>query len=250
MPQKRALCIGINDYGDYDTPLFGAVNDAVAWSNVLQRRGFKSQLLQDRDATRPAILRHLKDLAVVAQPNDLVVITFAGHGSQVPDLSDDERDSYDECWCPHGVGEEGWITDDEIGNISASRRKGVRWIVISDSCHSGTVTSRGASRARLLPHVNFYRKGLVTPVDPPCEPQPRPLLFAACQDHQLARELPSGKNGVFTHHALRTLGNVHGHSSYDQWMRATRGAMDREELALQTPSLSGEDDSWVVFATG
>ena len=250
MSRKLALCIGISEYGEYGTPVPGAVNDAVDWCSVLQQRGFASRLLTDRDATRPAILRHMRDLVAVAEPNDLVVITFAGHGSQIPDRNGDEPDGCDECWCPHGVGEQGWITDDEINDVSTGRREGVRWIVISDSCHSGTVTRRRSGRPRFLPHVRFFREGLVIPVDPPRQPQSGPLLLAACQDHQWAWDLRSGENGVFTYHALRALSNIHAHSSYYHWMQLCRRSMKPEERALQTPRLSGKDSSWVVFATG
>jgi hypothetical protein len=58
----------------------------------------------------------------------------------VPDLDGDEPDGTDECLCPHDVRKNGPITDDELYESFSSLERGAKLLMISDSCHSGTVT--------------------------------------------------------------------------------------------------------------
>ena len=92
--RKRALLVGINKYvniGKYQWyPLKGAVNDAKLQKELLIHRfGFAEDdilTLTDKDATRENILKNLEShLIKWAQPGDVVVFHFSGHGSQVAD---------------------------------------------------------------------------------------------------------------------------------------------------------------------
>jgi hypothetical protein len=78
----RALVIGINNYAKV-SPLGFATNDAAAVASHLSGRlGFAPEdvcLLRDAEATRAAIMSAFMRL-VKADPNDRVVVFFAGHG--------------------------------------------------------------------------------------------------------------------------------------------------------------------------
>lgn len=78
----RALIIGINDYKDSKIPdLETAVNDARAMAELLRGRyGFQVALLLDRKATKEAIYDALRELALSTEPDDSVLIYYAGHG--------------------------------------------------------------------------------------------------------------------------------------------------------------------------
>jgi hypothetical protein len=54
----------------------------------------------------------------------------------VPDVSGDEADKQDETWCLY----DGQLIDDELYFELSRFAAGVRILVLSDSCHSGTVT--------------------------------------------------------------------------------------------------------------
>ena len=82
----------------------------------------------------------IESLVLDAKKGDRVVIQYSGHGSFVPDLDGDEPDGTDECLCPYDVQTNGPITDNELYAIFSKIRKGIRVLMISDSCHSGTVT--------------------------------------------------------------------------------------------------------------
>jgi uncharacterized caspase-like protein len=143
---KTALCIGINNYPGTHMDLSGCINDAEDWSAELQSRGFTVSRLIDAKATKAAMLKGFKSIVGGAKKGDSVVITFSGHGTYVPDVNGDELDGLDEALCPYDLQINGAaLLDDEIHAIFASRAPGVRLVLISDSCHSGTVTRAAAA---------------------------------------------------------------------------------------------------------
>src|SRR4030042_2680810 len=137
--KSRALCIGINDYPGTDSDLAGCVNDANAWATAFTDRGFAVKTLIDRRATGNAIRKAIESLITGSRKGDSIVVQYSGHGSFVPDEDGDEPDGTDECLCPYDLKDEGPITDDELFDLFSARPQGPRALIISDSCHSGTV---------------------------------------------------------------------------------------------------------------
>jgi Caspase domain/Domain of unknown function (DUF4384) len=93
-PRKRALLVGINDYlkvGDFQWyPLEGAVNDTQIQKELLINLfGFQADdihILHDQKATRENILQAFEEhLIKWAQPGDIAIFHYSGHGSQVAD---------------------------------------------------------------------------------------------------------------------------------------------------------------------
>ena len=75
---------------------------------------------------------------------DFFFLTYSGHGGQVPDVTGEEADKQDETWCLY----DGQLIDDELYLELSRFAAGVRILVLSDSCHSGTVVARRASAGR------------------------------------------------------------------------------------------------------
>ena len=155
---KKALCVGINDYPGEGSDLNGCVNDARAWADLLIKNySFPSgsvSLLLDAQATKAAIMDGLKKLLAGAKSGDVLVFTNSSHGTYLADTSGDEP-MYDEALCPFDC-DRNLIVDDDLRELFAGLPKGVAFSVISDSCHSGTVT-RAA--------INENIPGLKTPDD-------------------------------------------------------------------------------------
>jgi len=139
---KKALCVGINDYPGEGSDLNGCVNDAKAWADLLiQNFSFPSgsvKVLLDAQATKAAMLDGLKKLLAGAKSGDVLVFTNSSHGTYLADTSGDEP-MYDEALCPFDC-DRNLIVDDELRELFSGVAKGVAFTVISDSCHSGTVT--------------------------------------------------------------------------------------------------------------
>lgn len=270
--RKFGLSIGINDYPGTGSDLHGCVNDAMDWSSTLSRSGFEVATLLDSAATKAKILAGLEDLRRAARSGDIVVVTFSGHGSFTTDLDGDEEDGVDECWCPYDVHAH-QITDDELHGIISRRRDGVKWILISDSCHSGTIsryapitTPPTMSDAdapqrliRFLPPSVFCqdekqldRLTAMTrrPARTTIPGRRTGLAMSGCQDQEYSYDawFNGRANGAFTFVALKALNDLPEGASFETWHRAIRNVLPSRQYA-QTPNLSGtsEAKAWAVF---
>lgn len=136
----NALAIGLNavdpdHYDDWEGQLTGCEPDARDMASIANSEGFAVETLLTSNATREAVLSKLSSLADNLNSGDLLVVSYSGHGGQLPDLNNDEEDHEDETWCLY----DGQLLDDELYHAWSKFRDGVRIIVFSDSCHSGTV---------------------------------------------------------------------------------------------------------------
>ena len=141
MVKGLALTIGLNavdprHYAGWSGRLQACEADAHDMADIARSRKFTVQRLLTRRATRRAVLAGIARAAAALRPGDIFLLTYSGHGGQVPDRSHDEPDLQDETWCLY----DGELIDDEINRALARFRGGVRVLVLSDSCHSGTVT--------------------------------------------------------------------------------------------------------------
>src|SRR5215468_5844199 len=86
-PKKFALVIGIDKYEI--SPLLGCVKDAERFRDALiNYSGFRQEnieMLTDKAATYKAILQAIVSNYQKAQPGDLFVFYFSGHGTLFPD---------------------------------------------------------------------------------------------------------------------------------------------------------------------
>src|SRR5215211_6925446 len=104
---KRALLIGVDSYPKLSPrrQLDGCVNDAEAMAGILERKfGIPTHsivLLRDEEATRDGILVAMDKLVDSAETDDVVIVHFSGHGSQITDREGDEPDGLDETIVPH-----------------------------------------------------------------------------------------------------------------------------------------------------
>lgn len=264
---KRALCIGINDYPGTGSDLQGCVNDANDWAAVLGERGFSVQTLLDAQATKAAMVAAFEQLIASGDSGDVLVITYSGHGTVAPDSSGDEADGYDEALCPHDIHQGQVLLDDEIHELFDRRRAGVRLILISDSCHSGTVTrhapadpdSRAQTRIRYLPLASWLPEDQlprgscgrvlttlpVQQVFSPWLPVVRSsgdLLMAGCQEgpdhYSYDANFNNRPNGAFTYVALRALKALPARATYRDWHAAIRRSLPSSDYP-QKPQLVG-----------
>lgn len=259
---KKALCIGINDYPGTANDLSGCINDAQDWSSALQARGFSVISLLDSAATKAGMITQMQRLIGEAQPGDSVVITYSGHGTWVPDDSGDEPDNRDEALCPHDINSGNALLDDEIQQLFAQRASGVRIVLISDSCHSGSVIRwAGPSAETEGPRVRFLPPAAWLPADR----LPRAangevlarretqsarlsglalasgdLLLAGCADTEYSYDarFQGRPNGAFTYYALKTLPTLPANATYADWYKAIRVYLPSSNYP-QSPQLFG-----------
>ncbi|MEY4352964.1 MAG: hypothetical protein RLZZ609_1205 [Cyanobacteriota bacterium] len=264
---KTALCIGINDYPGTGSDLRGCVNDANDWATTLTARGFTVSKLLDSQATKAALVAAFDQLISSAKSGDTVAITFSGHGTLAPDTSGDEIDGYDEALCPYDIHQGNVLLDDEIHELFGKRPSGVRLILISDSCHSGTVTRNAptdpdaadAPRIRYLPLANWLpedqlpkgaggRPITTLPINQVFSPwagvvkSAGDLLMAGCEEgpdhYSYDANFSNRPNGAFTYYALRALKTLPATATYRDWHAAIRRSLPSTNYP-QKPQLVG-----------
>lgn len=271
---KAALCIGINNYPGTHMDLNGCVNDANDWAAELAARGFTVSRLLDGQATKAAMSSAIQALISGAVDGDVLVITFSGHGTYVPDTNGDEIDGLDEALCPFDIQTGGGpLIDDEINTLFAARKPGVRLLLISDSCHSGTVTRAAAAdpdaedalRPRFLPMGNWLAADklphgssgnllstvpVVSGVSPFAGALSRmmgDLLLAGCKEgpNNFSYDARIGGRpcGAFSHYALKTLKRLPANATYADWHAAICPTYLPSASYPQTPQIFGSAEA-------
>ena len=140
----QSLNIGLNSvspthYGGWSGDLAACEFDAKDMAALATGRGMKATQLLTKQATRAKVLAALRAAAKTLAKGDFFFLTYSGHGGQVPDVSGEEADKLDETWCLY----DGQLIDDELYLELGKFVAGVRILVLSDSCHSGTVVRAG-----------------------------------------------------------------------------------------------------------
>lgn len=161
----------LQNYGKAPRNLPNCCKDAEACINIAKQFGFTTSRLLNEAATADALLQGISYISQNLYYGDLFFLSFSGHGGQVRDKDGDEKchhyagyepDEIDETWCLHDK----MVIDDELFNAFAQLRPGVRLLLLSDSCHSGSVAKNTIPEDK-----NIRATG---------------LLLAACQDWQAA----------------------------------------------------------------
>ena len=169
-----SLHIGLNSvsaaaYEGWDGPLAACEFDANDMAAVAKAKGMKPSVLLTKKGTRANVLAGIRAAAKALKSGGLFFLSYSGHGGQVPDVSGEEPDKKDETWCLF----DGQLIDDELYFELSRFKAGVRILVLSDSCHSGSVTRAAApapatrtQRPKLMPdavamrvyreHQDFY----------------------------------------------------------------------------------------------
>lgn len=236
--RRMALCIGIDNYPAVEHQLGGCVNDAQTWARTLARLGFETRLLVDAEANRAAIERELGRLVDESRPGDVIVLQYAGHGTQVTDLDGDEDDGRDEALCPVDFASGALYIDDDLAEVLARIPDGVAMTCFMDCCHSGTNTRFAAglspqeasrppgTRARYIKpsaalneaHKSFRAlRGGSRSVAKATRARMREVKFSACLDHEVALE--SSGSGEFTVRAMQVLASGIERLSNEEFLR-------------------------------
>ncbi len=159
-PVGISLHLGLNrvdplQYGGWDGALKAAEFDAKDMYDLAQAQGFESQLLLTEDATSEAVSNAIGAAASKLTSGDIFFITYSGHGGQIADTDGDEPDLLDETWVLY----DRELLDDELRMLWSLFASGTRILMLSDSCHSGTV-ARGKTYEFWYPPLEYAAPSL------------------------------------------------------------------------------------------
>ena len=268
-----SLHVGLNSvstshYGGWAGELMACEYDATDMAALARVQGMKATTLLTKAGTRAKVLAALRAAAKKLVKGDFFMLTFSGHGGQVPDVSGEESDKLDETWCLY----DGQLIDDELYHELAGFATGVRILVLSDSCHSGTVVRAGPPlagapelRSKMMPpavamrtyeaHKAFYdklqrevaRAESGVRVDPDealaqlvLNPRltriakrfkARAILISGCQDNQSSYD--GAHNGAFTGRLLTVWNRGRFDGNYASFHAHIKAGM----ASNQTPNL-------------
>jgi hypothetical protein len=221
---RYAVLVGISDF-QYINDLQYCDDDAISMRQALLSdpnwQASNIWLLVDSQATKAGVRSAIQAMAGRAGPNDVCLVFYSGHGSQVPDVPPmDEADGYDETLCPYDTDPydaNSQIRDDEFSAwIGALPAKNV--VVMLDTCFSG-----GQIKAPLTP--GFQPKTINLsgrPIQPgdgfaahllkgagrkDLNNLDNLVVLTACDEWELSYELPTLQHGLFTYFLLQAIGD-------------------------------------------
>jgi metacaspase-1 len=251
---KKALCVGINNYpfGD-DNDLRGCINDANDWAKLLKNHFDFTDVKQliDEDATKANILSGLKTLLKGAKAGDILVFTNASHGTYQAD-SDGDEPGYDEAICPHDT-DSNLLLDDELRELFIGIPKDVMLTVISDSCHSGSVTRVVVDEYRrnrqLAPEIwggrslsDDQMRSARAKKDKFPESGMSEILLSGCKSNQTSADahIDSDYHGAMSYYAIKAITDADYKLNYAQLHKRLLSLLE-DEMYPQEPQLEGKD---------
>lgn len=278
---RRALVIGI---GQQEDKAWGKINgdkDVAYVAEMLKGAMYKEEnitRLVNRQATKVGIVGAFKRMVASCRQGDMVYIHYSGHGQQMTDVHNDERDGLDECWIPYDAcrkasatyhGEK-HLTDDELNvYLNAIRNKiGAKGklLVVIDACHSGDGTRgeddeivRGVEDTLVVDNQNarglyetfeaiksFFMgdNGKENIINTKAKPlAERWITISACRSDQVNVEMKSPAVGKLTYALWKELKNSDKVNN-DEFMRRIRKFVNRNTSSRpQQPEMTGEDSN-------
>jgi hypothetical protein len=260
MAKGIALTIGLNavdpkHYAGWSGELTACEADAKDMANIAKSKKFQVETLLTKEATRAKVKGMISKVAKDLKSGDIFMLSYSGHGGQLPDLNNEELDERDETWCLF----DGQLVDDELNSMFAEFSKGVRILIFSDSCHSGTVSkaldsygrpnpltaSSGAPlRQKCMPreylgavyreNQAFYDKILKKPAVNEEDIKASALLISGCQDNQYSMD--GERNGLFTSQLLAVWKDGKYSRSYKTFHKDIVKRMPREQTPNYYPT--------------
>jgi uncharacterized caspase-like protein len=228
MNRKRfALVLGVNDYpaDPQINPLVGAKADALAMYVFLltQLRFDHVQLVQPEEAGN--FLDAVEKSAGELGPSDLLLVYYAGHGFEVNHkhylLTPNDR-------LNRLKADQGTMHKEVL--VHAMRGRGCQRVLITDSCRSVLVGSRGlpSSRESVSADRDLGRREAR-------ESMGSLTLFDACDEGKTAAELKQQRSGLFT----RSLLNIWEHRLVDS-RPVTIDTQTQTDVALRMQQTAAE----------
>ena len=97
MSNGIAIALGLNavnpqHYNGWSGVLNACEADAEDMSHIAKTQKFSVTTILTKAATRKNVMDHIRNAAKALQSGDIFMLSYSGHGGQLPDLNDDEPD--------------------------------------------------------------------------------------------------------------------------------------------------------------
>ncbi len=260
MAKGISIHIGMNyfdpeHYNGNDGQLRTCEKDCLDMQELAVSQNFDASIIfLNEEGTRDAVSQAIADASEKLVSGDMLFVSYSGHGASIPDVNGDEEDGKDESWCLF----DGFFLDDELYALWTRFAEGVRIMVVSDSCHSGTVVKsapgenaedmivsknfpEGEAKKVYLAHKGFYQKIKAEAVaSKDKEVKASVKLIAGCQDIESSYVLPQDENSLLTKELNRVWDAgqfVGGTPAFFEEIRESVKAIASENRIYQEPNL-------------
>jgi metacaspase-1 len=285
-PRKRALIVAISHYAiGTHWPEIDSLNDVPLVQGALAAQGFGCDdihVLPESAATREGIIAAFRRYLIdPAQPGDVALFHFSGHGQRITDDDDaDEVDGYDETLVPYDApmdppaGYDGnkHLRDDTAGQLVDELRRKLgpqgNVAVFLDSCFSGTGTRgspvRGgppigpprpgaSAEPGKKPGGGFFEvstRGVAVAPAPGLAPY---VVFSASEADQYDHEVTDDKGnlvGPLSYALSKALINLRDARTYRDLLDQIRALMHDWALSASTQQAQLEGDADTLIFSG
>lgn len=270
---RRALVIGL---GQQEDKAWGKINgdkDVLYVDKILKDAKFKAgniRKLVNQQATKKAIVNGFKSLIAQSRRGDIIYVHYSGHGQQMKDVHNDEKDGLDECWIPYDAyrrpckkdrGEK-HLTDDEVNYYLNAIRNKIgdvgKMLVVIDACHSGDAT-RGSDDEVVRGVEDIFEaiksfiwgepaeKGNEKVVNPKAkENKERWITISACRSDQVNIEMKNPVVGKLTYALYKKVKEA-SKDDNDEFFRKIRMFVNSNTGSRpQYPVMTGETDRYKI----
>lgn len=269
---RRALVIGLGQQEDKAWSKINGDKDVPFVEKMLKNAKFKAvnvKRLVNQQATKVAIVNAFKSLEAQSRSGDVIYVHFSGHGQQMRDVHNDEKDGLDECWIPYDAyrfpcekdrGEK-HLTDDEVNHYLNAIRNKIgdqgKMLVVIDACHSGDGT-RGDDDEVVRGVEDVFEaiksfiwgtsadKGRVE-VNPNAKRnKERWITISACKSDQVNIEMRSPTVGKLTYAIYNKVKAATGSDNDDFFREIRRFVNSNTGSRPQHPVMTGETNRYKI----
>lgn len=270
---RRAIVIGLGQQEDKNWGKINGDRDVQFVEEMLKNSKFKSgniKRLVNQQATKANIVSAFKQLAGRCKTGDIVYVHFSGHGQQMKDVHNDEKDGLDECWIPYDAyrypcdkdrGEK-HLTDDEINYYLNAIRNRIedtgKMLVVIDACHSGDGTRGDDDEVvRGVEDVFEALKAFIWGESPKKdkedvtnpnarENKERWITISACESNQVNIEMRKPAVGKLTYAIYKKITECTGNDNDDFFLKIRKFVNANTGSRPQYPVMTGETSKYRI----
>eukprot|EP00811_Abedinium_folium_P001552 NODE_11420_length_1288_cov_2.972438.p1 GENE.NODE_11420_length_1288_cov_2.972438~~NODE_11420_length_1288_cov_2.972438.p1 ORF type:complete len:402 (-),score=118.58 NODE_11420_length_1288_cov_2.972438:82-1173(-) len=168
------------------------------------------EVMFDEECQSALVAERVRAIGARCKPGDFFIFYYAGHGTNVEDVSGDEDDGQDEALCfvdaAGQVSLDTVMTDDTFADLmTSSLHDEVRVVILTDCCHSGTIADLGKDE------WNDHQA----------------ISMTGCLDTQTSGD--TGRGGIFTHSMLLAIDKFNQANEQDYSVGALYNATLNED---------------------
>lgn len=245
--KRIAVLAAINDYPYQINDLKGCLNDSNGWLTRLQTKFNFTDIatLWDSKATLDNVKIAIETQFSKCTEYDTFSFIYSGHGTWVPDDDGDEADGKDEAICLY----DGLLKDDYFRQLFKDVPANLNIVMISDSCHSGTMTKHlvdtGYMKPRFMAPPQEYlemeyklRQGSRLFDSARAQTKMNEILITGCKDTQFSADaFIDGKYyGALSYYCFKVIDNNPTDITYDSFYKQLRKYLPNYEYD-QIPQL-------------